>query len=73
MPPPVELLASSRPQTDGITERTWVDPLHAIGICIVVANAETIGADYVAAVEPSNIASCMQVIAAHARICDDCV
>lgn len=73
MPPPGELLALSSPGTYISTERTWVDPLHAIGICVVVANAETVGADYVATIEASDIASCVQVIPAHTRVCDDCV
>lgn len=73
IPPPRELSASGHPRRYRIAERTWIDPLHAIGICIVAANAETVGSDYIAAVQPSNIASRMQVIAAHARVCDDCV
>ena len=54
-------------------ERTWIDPLHAIGICIIAANAEAVGSAYVATIESGNVASRMEVIAAHARICDDCV
>ncbi len=73
MPPPGELSASSSLRSDGLSERTWVDPLHAIGICIVATNAETVGPGYIAAVEPGDVARCMQVIAAHSRVCDDCV
>lgn len=73
MPPPGELSASSSLRSDGLSERTWVDPLHAIGICIVAADAETVGPGYVAAVESSDIASCMQVIPAHSWVCDDCM
>ena len=57
----------------GIPERTWIDPLHAIGVCIVAANAETIGSGYGAAVEPSDVASRMQVIAAPSGVRYDCV
>lgn len=71
MPPPAELLAFSSPETCRIPERTWIDPLHAIGICIVAAHAETIGPEYVAAVEPSDVAGRMQIIAAHSRVRDD--
>lgn len=73
MPPPGERLGSGSPRTYRGTERTWVDPLHAIGICIVAANAETVGSDYIAPVHPSNVAGCMQVIATHSRVRDDSV
>ena len=56
-----------------IPERTWIDPLHAIGVCIVAANSESIGSDYAAAVEPSDVARRMQVIAAPSWVSDDCV
>lgn len=73
MPPPGGLSAKSSPRTCRSTERTWVDPLHAIGICIVAANAEAVGPGNVAAVEPSDITSCMQVISAHSWVGDDCM
>ena len=53
------------------SKRTWVDPLHAIWICIIAANAETIAPTYITAVEPSDVASRMQIIAAHPGVCDD--
>ena len=72
-PPPGGMSVSSSAGTEVYGARTWVYPLHAIGIGIVAANAETVGTGYVAAVEASNIARSMQIIAAHSRVCDDSV
>ena len=73
MPPPGKVLASNGPGGNRTAERTGVDPLHAIGICIVAANAETVTSGYVAAVEASDVASRMEIITAHSRVCDDCM
>ena len=59
MPPPGELSASSNPPMSRIQERTWIDPLHAIGIGIIAANAEAVGSAYVATVESGDVTSRM--------------
>lgn len=61
----------------GASQRTWVDPLHAIWVGIVVAHSETGIPDYiwweVGAVEACDGAICVEVVAAPARVCDDYV
>ena len=46
-------------------QRTWVYPLHAIGICVVGSHAQ--------AVLGGDVACGLEVIAPPAGVCDNCV
>jgi len=56
---------------------TWVDPLHAIWVGVIVPHPETCIADYVwwenGAVKACDGAICVEIVTPPARICDDCV
>ncbi len=61
----------------GALDRTWVDPLHAIWVGIVVAHSETGIANYLwrkdGAVKACDGAVCVKVVAPPAGIRDDCM
>ena len=65
----MHLLSSDR------IERTGVDPLHAIGIGIVVAHPQTAVADDIwwkdGAIQACDGAVGVEIVASPARICDD--
>ena len=56
---------------------TWVDPLHAIGIGIVVADSETIVSDIIRSQDGPVHAIYgpirVKIITPPARVCDNCV
>ena len=53
--------------------RTWVNPLHAVWVCIIVTDAEAVISNDAAAVISRDGAIRVEVIASPARVCDDCV